>query len=126
MFSLPTFNLTVNAWRSIHNPLVDPPDTVEDCNLAWGRRASVPASGGTSTVGVVFTAMTLLLPPLSDVRDGLQPGTGADVVEVPAGSGRFYDVLLVDDIGKGFPNEHRCAVVLKSVLPGLQWPTPYP
>jgi hypothetical protein len=67
--------------------------------------------------------MSLLLPPLSDVR-GPQDSSGfTDVVEVPAGSGRYYGVAAVDDIGKGYSNEHRTASLY--ALPGT-WLAPYP
>jgi hypothetical protein len=68
--------------------------------------------------------MTLLLPPGSDIRDGLT-STGYDAVEVPSGSGRYYTVIFVDDVGKGFPNEYRMAFLVKSDVNG-DWPTPIP
>jgi hypothetical protein len=46
-------------------------------------------------------------------------------VEVPAGSGRYYEVVQVDDAGKGFPNEHRIAGLIATVDLGM-WPVPYP
>lgn len=119
-FSVPAMPLPVNVWRQ-GAALTDPPAVTTVGNLAWGRRVAAPASGGTSGLGVVFTAETLLLPPLVDVRDGSCP-SGPDVVEVPAGSGRFYDVATVDDIGKGFANEHRAAVLTKHG----PWPQPIP
>jgi hypothetical protein len=70
--------------------------------------------------------MVLLLPKGTDVRDELN-ATGRDGVECPAGSGRFYEVIFVDDIGKGFPNEHRGATMEKTFGPGpTEWPTPIP
>ena len=56
--------------------------------------------------------MFLLLPALTDVRYTGVGGTSDsfyDIVEVPAGSARWYWVLSVDDAGKGFANEHRVA-----------------
>jgi hypothetical protein len=76
-------------------------------------------------------ANLLLLPALTDIRSGLlvvQP----DFVQIPAGSGRWYQVVAVDDIGKGFPNEHRAAqcmqvsVLTDAGLSGLLWPVPMP
>lgn len=52
--------------------------------------------------------MELLLPAGTDVRAPWNAGK-PDLVECPAGSGRFYAVAWVDDIGKNFPNEHRIA-----------------
>jgi len=67
-------------------------------------------------------AMSLLLPPLADVR-GPQDSVSADMVEVPAGSGRWYFVVGVDDIGKGFANEHRSAAIFALAS---SWVAPYP
>jgi hypothetical protein len=106
-FTLPTFNLTVNIFTAA-TPLVLRVVTVG--NLAWGRRVNVASTGGTDAIGVPLVTMSLLLPPGTDIRGPLAPGF-ADRVEVPAGTGRFYEVAFVDDIGKGFPNEHRCAVL---------------
>jgi hypothetical protein len=66
--------------------------------------------------------MNLLLPPAVDVR-GPQDTVSFDMVEVPAGSGRWYSVVGVDDIGKGFSNEHRTAAIF--ALAG-SWVAPYP
>lgn len=119
-FTVPNFNLTFNAW---HAPNVPPaiPDLVGICNLAYGRRTS---SAQGLYLGENEPLMSLLLTPGSGVR-GPQCVGGADVVEVPAGSGRFYSVIGVDDIGKGFPNEHRCATLAWSVAFG-PWPSPIP
>jgi hypothetical protein len=67
--------------------------------------------------------MFLLLPPGTDIRSGVL-GT-ADDVEVPAGSGRFYEVEFVDDVGKGFANEYRVALLIQTTAWGA-WPLPYP
>jgi hypothetical protein len=62
-----------------------------------------------------------LLPRGTDVRDIKDPA-GADVCEIPANTGRFYDVVWVDDLGLGFPNEHRFAEVIGKI----PWPVPFP
>jgi len=125
-FSVPTFNLDVNIWR--HSSSVSsPPDVVARGNLAWGRRIA-PATGGTGNFGI--TSMTLLIPMRTDIRQGtLTTSTVGDYVEVPAGTGRYYGVVFVDDIGRGFPNEHRAALLVSAMNLGsvlLYWPTPYP
>jgi len=66
--------------------------------------------------------MNLLVPKLVDVR-GPQDTVSADLVEVPAGSGRWYVVVAVDDIGKGFSNEHRTASIFALAA---RWVAPYP
>lgn len=128
MFSLPTFNLSCNVWHGqTFTPFatpVGPPDVADlECNLAFGKRVQVlqsfvPAAGQQQTI------MELLLPPLSDVRSPVTDSVGGttDAVECPAGSGRYYLVLGVDDAGKGFANEHRIAVLLA----WGPWPSPIP
>ena len=73
--------------------------------------------------------MWLLLPALTDIRSVVTfPGGGGskcDIVECPLGSGRFYLVISVDDVGKGFGNEFRCAAIQATNLYGV-WPTPIP
>ena len=118
-FTLPTFNLTCNVWSPASLP-PNPPRVVLSCNLAFGRRVHPTFSTGTSAI------MELLLPVHSDVRSPCQnPASLQDVVEVPAGSGRFYFVLNVDDAGKGFTNEHRVAQLTQTRAFGA-WPIPMP
>jgi len=117
-FTIPQFPLTVNIWHDgpVFFP-VGPPDLIVMGNLAWGRRVAVPSTGGTGSLGVPLFTMTLLVPKLTDIRGRLSTVAGADVVEVPAGSGRYYEVIYVDDLGKGFANEHRGALLLMRVCP---------
>jgi hypothetical protein len=115
-YSLPTFNLTCRFQA-------DPPPfgrgAAESlCNLAYGQRVNVASTGGTGEVGIPMILMTLLLPPLTDIRGPSPPNSnpnGANFngyyVEVVIGSGRIYQVVFVDDIGKGFANEHRVALL---------------
>jgi hypothetical protein len=62
-----------------------------------------------------------MLPPGTDIRDPWS-GTGADLVECPLGTGRFYRVAIVDDVAKGHANEYRVAMIYKVGT----WPTPIP
>lgn len=120
-FTLPTFPLDVGVWHPGHVPPA-PPDAVVKGNLAYGKRVSTQFwDWATTDQSAVFAQ--LLLPPLTDVRD-FSCALGADVVEVPLSSGRFYSVQFVDDLGKGFPNEHRFALLAKDVT--SPWPTPIP
>lgn len=121
-FRQPTFNLMCNIWRGTLDPLTDPPSLTIRCNLAWGRRVSAPASGGTDDIGVVFTSMVLMVPAGADIRTREKGAILNDVVECPAGTGRYYNAVVVDDIGKGFDNEHRAAVL----QPQANWPFPIP
>jgi hypothetical protein len=101
------------------------------CNLALGRRIQQAGNDYTNQL-YGGAAPSLLLPPGTDIRDD-SCVSGRDVVEVPAASGRWYFVSLVDDVGKGFPNEYRIASIGKAcqridpvLFPGLFWPTPIP
>lgn len=125
-FVVPTFAIACNVKTMIvpNVPSVPLPPyrlTNQPCNLAWGRRVNVASSGGTSAPGVPIMCMTLLLPKQADVR-GPQDAVSSDMVECPAGSGRWYYVIAVDDIGKGFQNEHRAAMM--RALDG-SWTPPY-
>ncbi len=126
-FTLPNFNLTANVWHYAtwfgQMPGTIPvPDFTTACNLALGKRQA----------GASAFSEWLLLPALTDVRDKRKNPTltpQGDVVEVPAGSGRYYAVVEVDDIGKGFANEHRFAICQMDPtnFPQLPlWPEPYP
>jgi hypothetical protein len=120
-FTLPTFNLLCNVWTGT----APPPGARRaqfPCNLAWGRRVNTSLD----SVGA-FWPTTILLPALADIRTITQTGvaSGNDVVEVPAGSGRYYVAEHVDDIGKGFSNEHRGAILIATRQYG-DWPTPIP
>lgn len=114
-YVLPTFNLSVNIWWWEQYlglvPPGNPPDVITVCNLALGRRIG-------SNDQPHLSSMWLLLPALTDIRcvDLTGTATQPGLVEVPAGSGRYYDVDYVDDIGKGFANEHRFALI-HMVLP---------
>lgn len=118
-FVLPTFNLPVSIWRN-GNATTNPADVQTTGNLTPGRRALTPSFD--HPAGTVLPAnMHLLLPPGIDIRDA-KAASGFDTVEVPTGSGRFYEVDFVDDIGGGFANEHRFAQ-LRGLGP---WPVPFP
>jgi hypothetical protein len=119
-FSLPTFNLSVKINREATGK-IGGPDVSALGNLAWGRRVSTPGVSSAATANQFATAMVLLLPLGTDIRDGYC-GSGPDYVEAPSGSGRWYRVAIVDDIGKGFANEHRAAVLFKVAT----WPEPIP
>lgn len=130
-FSLPSFPLTCEVYSGPWLTKVSRLTSV--CNLALGRRGQVfpisTNSGQENRTGPAY----LLLPPLTDVRDLNCSMSDNDLVEVPQGSGRWYAVLLVDDVGKGFSNEHRYCEIEKisqqvnaGEYPGLFWPTPIP
>lgn len=128
-FRLPTLNLTCNIYSGA-SPAGTWPGargalrlSAVACQLTYGRRVNVASTGGTGTVGVPLMAMSLLLVKLTDIRGLQDDAASPDWVECPAGSGRFYVVAWVDDIGKGFSNEHRTAAMQASVS---GWTAPYP
>ena len=116
-FPLPTFNLTSRIWHG--QPLTGPfpptpaPDLTPDCQLAEWSRLNFHVTGATAALFI-----QIRVPKLTDVR-GLNSSTASDIAEVPSGSGRFYQIAYVDDVGKGFANEYRCAYATQ-----LQMPTP--
>lgn len=119
-FNVPTFNMMVNIWRNAAPPPALPA-VVSQANLAFGRRVS-SSQGIQDPAGEPY--MKLLLPPHTDVQSS-KCGAGNDYIEAPAGTGRYYIVIGVDDIGKGFSNEHRAVVMVATTALGA-WPTPIP
>lgn len=131
-FNMPQFNLVVAVY---HNPSLSfatlaPPDFSVLGNLATGRVAHLPG-WVSQTFGIRPSSYqsSLLVPALTDLRDSSIAGN-PDMVEVPAGSLRFYWVVYVEDIAKGFANEHRWAVIQKVYNYGAynypHWPSPMP
>jgi hypothetical protein len=132
-FTVPEFPLDVNVftgpWLTRVFRLLCPG------NLTWGKRGQVLPIDDSGPERTTFSPMmVLLVPALTDLRGKLTgDGSAGDVVEIPAGSGRWYGVAGVDDIGKGFDNEHRAAYVfqISEVIDpvnyaGLLWPQPMP
>lgn len=134
-FSLPQFPLAVRIWRAT-NSVLNPPNVVTVGNLVFPRRAwTVPVVSEifpTASPPWFFSQvpMSLLLPPLTDIRYASNPGASdADLVEVPSGSQRLYLVLYVDDVGKGFSNEHRQAIIVRATPAwtiAMNYPSPVP
>jgi hypothetical protein len=114
-YVVPAMPLAVNIW--IANNVANPPDVVTVGNLSPGKRGNVNASPVTTNATLGATVgqglyMELLCPKLTDIR-GCQNAGLECVVECPASSGRFYLVIWVDDVGKGFANEHRLAIMVQ-------------
>jgi hypothetical protein len=82
------------------------------CNLTPGRRVFSQTTQVPAVPGLYAFDMELLLPALTDLRASYLPGpTPADLLEIPKASMRFYLTWYVDDIAKGFANEHRFAIL---------------
>jgi len=130
-FTVPTFNLTVDIYNVIL-PSTTTLRSTTPCNLAMGRRINWILSAALTGQGTEGSTPMLLLPALTDIRDA-STGQESDIVEVPSGSGRWYQVRNVDDVGKGFPNEYRMATIEKIynysgyIALGIpNWPAPIP
>lgn len=132
-FTLPTFNLTVDIYTMAGL------DTFATRVFRLGTPGQL--RGPHRMVGLFYFpifspaqipgAMSLLLPPLTDVRDAANNPGWADLLEVPSGSGRWYLAAYVDDVAKGFANEHRLVKLFKAAKNGTlttfpYWPTPNP
>jgi hypothetical protein len=120
-YILPNFNLLCGVYTNKEPPSIVPfPGTFDatlvritnqECALVFGRRVcQYSTSNAAYNIFPFVYLMSLLTPPLTDLR-GWESTQGNDFVEVPQGSGRFYIVNTVDDIGKGYPNEHRTAAL---------------
>ena len=140
VYTLPTFNLSCNIWHmaqplNVNAPYIAPvgaPSVTCQCQLYisprntgtigeyWYKTMSGPGHWSDSGPGT-----QVRLPALTDVRYSM-PNSGSyltDVIECPAGSGRFYVVLSVEDRHKGFINEYRVANVALYLLT-VGWPLP--
>jgi hypothetical protein len=135
-FRVPEFNLSVNIWRW-GTGVSNPPDVTAQGNLSPGRRVFTGASFTEVAASNPPMFMELMLPAGTDVRySPLSPGISGDMVEVPAGTGRYYYVCQVDDVAKGFSNEYRLALMLPAMGSVWEatttengnevWPVPYP
>lgn len=118
-FSIPAMPLPVWVWRYLNGP-PNPPDMVTVGNLAYGKRVTLV--NGNFSAGLFDPVLAYLLVPAgTDIRDRLSLNT-PDLLAVPGGTARLYIAEYVDDLGKGFPNEHRFVLMAKQ----LGWPFPYP
>lgn len=117
-FVVPEFPLVAAIWRA-GLPVAGPPSVVSPCNVAFGRRVHVVFDATGLEAGALLAL--LLFPAGTDVRDNVM-APGADKIECPQGSGRFYEVRYVNDLGAGFSNEHRFAGCEKLA----PWPAPLP
>lgn len=86
------------------------------CQLQLGERVNNQDTG----VNAYFAY--LLCPKLTPITEQPPPMTPIPIVEVPQGTGRYYMVVWVDDVGKGFVNEYRQAQIQKM----RPWPIPIP
>jgi len=132
-YTIPDFNLLVGHFR-----MSPPHDFTTSVSLGqfagqlrnYGSHPRGPFSSATFTV-TGTNVESLLCPAGTDIRDISCTGTPIDGVEIPVGSGRYYVVLHVDDVAKGFPNEYRIAALAKQAFSSQVanwplWPAPIP
>jgi len=113
---VPSMPLLANIWSgpALPPPVGPPRLTDVPCQLTLGERVPFVIEAGVSVV------IYMLFPKGTDLRG--VPQAGLDLVECPAGSGRYYHLIGFDDVAKGFANEYRQAW-LEQVAP---WPVPTP
>jgi len=131
VFSVPTFNVAVNVYTGPW--LTKVYRATLTGNFSFGRRVQQQALeffGGPDNPGT-FQHL-LLLPARSDVRSKTVAPV-ADVIEIPALSGMWYQISAVGDVARDFPNEYRVACVVQicqAINPvdysGCIWPVPMP
>jgi hypothetical protein len=126
-FSVPAFPLLCDIYTGPWLTRVLRVSAVP-CNLGLGKRTLFYADDFYAAGSLVSTQ--LLLPAGTDVRSGLIAPAN-DMVEVPQGSNRWYQVQGVEDAGKGFGNEHRVAILSQvsqfvdaTLFAGCVWPVP--
>lgn len=118
---LPSFPLLCNHWFSPSSPPA-PAVSSFKCQLVWGtNKLEMPLA---MYPGQGRFIRFLYLPAFTDIRSTIQ-GVAGSVVEVPAGSKRYYNVIDVDDTAKGFPNEFRVATISPTTAYG-NWLIPMP
>lgn len=114
-FTVPQFPIDIVIWHN-YDPAVSSyglPDGTSLANLSPGKRTFSVWQDVQPTDTVFRFPMEVLVPPLTDLRAWYDDGAGVkpDLVECPKSSTRFYIVYYVDDIAKGFANEHRFAML---------------
>jgi hypothetical protein len=137
-FNGPTFNIECGIWR-LPSLTTAPPDRVSVCNLSLGKRMDANQMIALLFLGGILPGQDLLLPAGTDIAGygsvSLSPPF-SDVVECPLGSGRFYVVVGVVDVGSGFGNAYRMAYVMQNTQLAIletgnpwgapAWPVPTP
>lgn len=112
-FVVPQMPLGVNIWNS--TLVTNAPTISTVCNLSPGRRTffAGPVVTTNITLGALIVfgdLLECLLPKGTDIRGAQHAGLDS-IVECPKGTGRYYYVVWVDDVAKGFANEYRLALM---------------
>lgn len=109
-YRLPVWAFTAAIWHD-GTPTADPPDELCSGNLAMGRRTSKVDDAYVPFDPTFLPSLDLLVPKGTDIRGDVDTNGSPDTVEIPVGSGSFWNVHWVHPVGLGFPNEHVRAVV---------------
>jgi len=131
-YRVPEFNLLCDVYDGpfptkalrIHNL---------PCNLSLGKRVYQNSTYAGFPDFVGGASQTLLVSKGTDLRAAMC-GVPSDLIELPPGSGVWYDVVDVSDVGKGFDNEFRVAPLGKLFAGRVNedwgctvyWPIPIP
>lgn len=118
---IPQFPLTANIWRS-GNATTNPPNVITPAQLHVGVQHR--QLFGLATQCEQSITRFIYTPKGTDIRPFWF--NTPDTVEIPAGSGRYYTCMDVDDVARGFPNEFRIGALFVSQTTGFAWPLPIP
>jgi hypothetical protein len=128
-FKLPDFNLTFDLWRGLATwppvlpwavPTVPPDLTAIPCQLYLWSKPDTPLIrlDNPEPPYTVNQPLPIILrtPKGTDLRAPWRPvnvGAAFDLVCVPRVTSRYYAVVFVEDMHRGFPNEYRVGVLLQ-------------
>lgn len=118
----PVFNLLADVYAHTEYPSGTP--RLTDVEAQW-RGVGKPTSVYSATAYDYFSVPTeILLPKGTDIRSIWEEATNLyDVIKLYVDGGTLpFRVFDVYDVGKGFTNEYRVAVVVKL----RPWPKPIP
>lgn len=123
-FSLPTFNITVDIYTcgggGVVADLAAPPRVAGvAANLAFGRRTTPNIGGQLFLSNLISVFNQLLLPTGTDIRSveevggnvAPEDGFQGDYIVVDGVKTQPYHCVGWAWIGKGFPNEHKLALI---------------
>lgn len=130
-FTLPSFNLTVNIYSGGATLPAGGPRVVTTGNLQGGRMqypvGTMQAVQTAPQSPANFFQHVLLLPRGTDIRTNISGGgvVYSDFVRLPIyetdGRVRWWCVMDMGDVAKGFPNEYR-----RAFISPLAWPLVFP
>lgn len=118
-FVKPTLNILFNYWeRDDWGFSGETPTAPTYANLAGQLRPNAKNFTVISSILEGSSTQELCLPasPLMNMpswQDGDFPSY-PDIVEVPSGSKRWYFIIDLEYVGKGFMNENRVALIVKT------------